>query len=62
MSTHEILDEKDKKIVNIRRNNPEANLQEIADIFNSLYGTNVSKSGINHRLRKIKEIANNIEE
>ena len=57
-----LLDEKDKKIVNIRKNNPEANLQEIADIFNSLYGTNVSKSGINHRLRKIKEIANNIEE
>ena len=57
-----LLDEKDKKIITIRRENPEANLQDIADIFNSLYGTNVSKSGINHRLRKIKEIANNIEE
>ena len=57
-----LLDEKDKKIINIRRENPEANMQEIADIFNSLYGTNISKSGVNHRLRKIKEIANNIEE
>jgi DNA-binding protein WhiA len=57
-----LLDEKDKKIISIRKENPEANMQEIADIFNSLYGTNVSKSGINHRLRKIKEIANNIEE
>ena len=57
-----MLDDKDKKIINIRRENPEANLQEIADIFNETYGTKISKSGVNHRLRKIKEIANNIEE
>ena len=57
-----MLDSKDKQIVEIRKANPEANLQEIADIYNDKYGTNVSKSGINHRLRKIKEIANNIEE
>lgn len=57
-----MLDIKDKQIIEIRKNNPEANLQEIADIYNSTYGTNVSKSGINHRLRKIKEIANNIED
>ena len=57
-----MLDVKDKQIVEIRRENPEANLQEIADIYNEKYGTNISKSGINHRLRKIKEIANNIED
>lgn len=57
-----MLDFKDKQIVEIRRENPEANLQEIADIYNERYGTNISKSGINHRLRKIKEIANNIED
>ena len=57
-----MLDDKDKKIINIRRENPEANLQEIADIYNEKYGTNISKSGVNHRLRKIKEIANNIED
>ena len=57
-----MLDAKDKQIVAIRKENPEANLQEIADIYNELYGTNISKSGINHRLRKIKEIANNIED
>ena len=57
-----MLDAKDKQIVDIRRENPEANLQEIADIYNEKYGTNISKSGINHRLRKIKEIANNIED
>ncbi len=57
-----MLDDKDKKIINIRRENPEANLQEIADIYNETYGAKLSKSGVNHRLRKIKEIANNIEE
>ena len=57
-----MLDAKDKQIVEIRRENPESNLQEIADIYNEKYGTKISKSGINHRLRKIKEIANNIEE
>ena len=57
-----MLDSKDKQIVEIRRANPEANLQEIANIYNEKYGTSISKSGINHRLRKIKEIANNIED
>lgn len=57
-----MLDFKDKQIVEIRRENPEANLQEIADIYNEKYGANISKSGINHRLRKIKEIANTIED
>ena len=57
-----MLDSKDKQIVEIRRSYPEANLQEIADIYNEKYGTNISKSGVNHRLRKIKEIANNIED
>ena len=56
-----LLDAKDKKIVEIRKENPEANLQEIADIFNEKYGTRISKSGVNHRLRKIKEIANKID-
>ena len=57
-----MLDIKDKQIIEIRKDNPEANLQEIADIYNEKYSANISKSGINHRLRKIKEIANNIED
>ena len=57
-----MLDIKDKQIIEIRKEYPESNLQEIADIYNEKYGTKMSKSGVNHRLRKIKEIANNIEE
>jgi DNA-binding protein WhiA len=56
-----MLDNKDKQIVAIRRENPEANLVEIAEIYSEKYGVKISKSGVNHRLRKIKEIANNIE-
>ena len=57
-----MLDEKDKQIIDIRRENPEANLQEIADIYNEKYKAKISKSGINHRLRKIKEIAEKIDD
>lgn len=57
-----MLDTKDKQIIEIRKENPEANLQEIAQIYTQKYGSVISKSGVNHRLRKIKEIANNIED
>ena len=55
-----MLDEKDKQIAQIRLDNPETNLQEMADIYAEKYGKPISKSGINHRIRKIKQIANEI--
>lgn len=55
-----LLDEKDKQIARIRLDNPEVNLQEMADIYAEKYNTNISKSGINHRIRKIKQIAKEI--
>ena len=55
-----LLDEKDKQIAKIRLDNPEVNLQEMADIYAEKYNTNISKSGINHRIRKIKQIAKEI--
>lgn len=55
-----LLDQKDKQIAEIRLSNPEANLQEIADIYTSKYDKPLSKSGVNHRIRKIKQIANEI--
>ena len=53
-----MLDDKDKQIAQIRLDNPEINLQEMADIYVEKYGKQISKSGINHRIRKIKQIAN----
>lgn len=55
-----LLDEKDKHVAKIRLENPEVNLQEMADIYSQKYNTNISKSGINHRIRKIKQIAKEI--
>ena len=55
-----MLDVKDKQIVQIRLDNPEVNLQEIADIYTEKFGKPLSKSGVNHRIRKIKQIASEI--
>ena len=55
-----LLDLKDKQIAQIRLDNPEANLQEIADIYTEKFQKPLSKSGVNHRIRKIKQIASEI--
>jgi len=57
-----LLDEKDKQIAQIRLDNPEVNLQEIADIYTEKFNKAISKSGVNHRIRKIKQIASEIKE
>ena len=56
-----LLDIKDKQIAQLRLDNPEANLQELAEIYTEKFEKTISKSGINHRIRKIKEIASKIE-
>lgn len=55
-----LLDEKDKQIAQIRLDNPEINLQEMAEIYSQKYNKPISKSGINHRIRKIKQVASEI--
>ncbi len=52
----ELLDEKTKEAINYREKYPEASLQELAEIIT--YETNkpITKSGLNHRFRKIKEL------
>ena len=57
-----LLDSKDKQIAQIRLDNPEANLQEIAAIYIQKFDKPLSKSGVNHRIRKIKQIANEIKD
>lgn len=49
-----ILPDKLKEIAELRIENSEASLQELADMLN------VGKSGVNHRLKKIDEIAEKI--
>lgn len=57
---HYPLDKLDPKILmvmKVRKENPEASLTEMLEIINKSYDDMITKSGLNHRLRKIKEIA-----
>ena len=56
----DLIDEKLKIVIEYRKRYPEASLAELSDKMN-IDGINITKSGINHRFRKIREIINNIE-
>lgn len=51
------LEVKIKRIAKLRVENPEASLVELTEIYNDQFPDKISKSGMNHRFRKIKEIA-----
>lgn len=53
----EKLDNKLRVVMIARKANPEASLTELIAILNREYDESITKSGLNHRLRKIKEIA-----
>ena len=57
----DLLDEKIKEVIEYRLKYPESSLQELSEIISKETGKNISKSGLNHRFRKIKELANSIE-
>lgn len=56
-----LLDDKTKEAVEYRKKYPEASLKELAEIMSIETGKSITKSGLNHRLRKIKELATNFE-
>lgn len=56
----DLLDEKDKVIATYRLKYPESSLQELSEIIALETPTKLTKSGIYHRLRKIKELASKI--
>jgi len=56
---YEILDSKLKEAVTYREKYKESSLQELSEIITKETGHKIGKSGLNHRFRKIKEIANN---
>lgn len=57
----DLLDEKIKEVIEYRLKYPEVSLQELSDIITSSTGNKITKSGLNHRFRKIREIVTNIE-
>ena len=56
----ELLDEKTKEALEYRKKYPEASLKELSEIITLETGKPLTKSGLNHRLRKIKELAEKI--
>ena len=57
----DLVDEKIKIVMEYRLKYPEASLSELSDIISRNTGNVITKSGLNHRFRKIREIVNNIE-
>ena len=57
----DLIDEKIKLVALYRLKYPEASLNELSDIISTETGNKITKSGLNHRFRKIREIVNNIE-
>lgn len=58
----ELLDEKTKQALEYRRKYPESSLKELSEIISFETGKKITKSGLNHRFRKIKELADKIKE
>ena len=54
-----LLDDKVKEVVIYRKKYPESSLKELAEIISLETNKSITKSGLNHRLRKIKELADN---
>ena len=52
-----LLDEKVKEVLEYRKKYPEASLKELAEIISLETSKPITKSGLNHRLRKIKDLA-----
>lgn len=60
-SSIDLLDEKTKETLEYRKKYPEASLKELSEIISIETNKPITKSGLNHRLRKIKELAEMIE-
>ena len=56
-SSIDLLDEKTRETLEYRKKYPEASLKELAEIISYETDKKITKSGLNHRLRKIKELA-----
>lgn len=52
-----LLDEKTKEALEYRLKYPESSLKELSEIITIETGKKITKSGLNHRFRKIKELA-----
>ena len=57
----DVIDNKLKEVVEYRVKYPESSLSELAEIMSNELGYNITKSGLNHRFRKIKDMVSKID-
>lgn len=58
----ELLDDKTKEVIEYRLKYPEASLLELSEIISYETGKAITKSGLNHRFRKIRELVGRMKE
>lgn len=58
----DLLDDKTKELAKYRLKYPESSLQELSEIISYETGKSITKSGLNHRFRKIKDLVKKLEE
>lgn len=58
----DLLDDKTKEVIEYRLKYPESSLLELSEIISYETGKPITKSGLNHRFRKIRELVNRMKE
>ena len=56
----DVLDDKTKEAIEYRLKYPESSLLELSEIISYETGKPITKSGLNHRFRKIRELVNKL--
>lgn len=62
LGTLDLLDDKTKEAATYRLKYPETSLTELSEIISLETGNTITKSGLHHRFRKIKELANKLKD
>lgn len=57
----DVLDQKLQEVVEYRQKYPESSLQELSEIMSEELGYTITKSGLNHRFRKIKDMVSHLD-
>lgn len=56
------LEERLLRVADLRLNHPESSLNELLEIYESEFGETLSKSGLQHRFKKIMELASKLDD
>jgi len=57
---HVTLNEKLQQVIHLRKTYPDASLVELLEHFEVIYGETITKSGLNHRFKKLKDLASEL--